>query len=769
MSGKYALIIGNTEYIDSGLAQLTAPGKDAQDFARVLKDKEICAFDEVNVLLNQPEYIVRGTIDEFFDQKKPDDLLVLYFSGHGVRDELGALYLAVKNTIRTRLRSTAIKSDYIREAMDQSRSKRQVLILDCCNSGAFTQGVKAELGGTMGMVSALQGRGRFVLTASDATQFAWEGDKVIGETQNSLFTHFLVRGLEGEADNDGDGKITVDELYDYAHDQISSLTPKQTPTKSVSIQEGEIILRQFTRIEDIKAVSLSEQLVSEIENPYPEVRLRAIGQLAKLVAGKNLGLARSAREALERLAKEDDSHRVVLAAKQALASAGQLGDLVIPKIKAESSQPAKKKAEEDPITQPRIKADLKANADTEQERKARERLNAIQAAREREQLERQLKLQQKSTTTAVPEKKVQEQRPSQQSNGRKGFMLGGVGLILLACVFGLVYASSHWPFPIPQPNSPTPTITEPAATLTSQPTDTAVTPPTAASTTEAPPTPTKVNTPPQLFLPGNISREGDTIGGAVISYQVSATDAEDGLIPVDCAPRSGSLFSVDSTSVNCSATDSQGAKTNNSFTIEVKDTTPPTIASHEPVNVQATSDSGAIVTYTNPTASDIVDGTITPICSPPSGGQFRIGDTTITCTASDSHGNPATPATFVVHVTPPPNSSIVLFVYWDRNNNGLYKNSDDWLITGATLELYTGSSCSGTVLATAGEFLGYIFSDLSAGTYCVKVINNSIDNGGECALVPRGGLNTKVYTLNTNERYEDLGTPGRSGFPYVCQ
>src|SRR5687767_4879547 len=252
MSGKYALIIGNTEYIDPGLAQLTAPGKDAEDFARILKDKDLCAFDEVKILLNQLSSSVIETVDEFFDQKKPDDMLVLYFSGHGVRDEMGLLYLAVKNTIRSRLRSTAIRSDYIREAMDQSRSKRQILILDCCNSGAFPQGTKAEVGGVMGMTRAFQGYGRFVLTASDSTQFAWEGDKVIGQTDNSLFTHFLVKGLEGEADSDGDGKITIDELYDYAYDQISRVTPKQTPTKSASKQEGEIVLRQITRIEDIR-------------------------------------------------------------------------------------------------------------------------------------------------------------------------------------------------------------------------------------------------------------------------------------------------------------------------------------------------------------------------------------------------------------------------------------------------------------------------------------------------------------------------------------
>jgi hypothetical protein len=400
MSGKYALIIGNTEYIDPGLAQLTAPGKDAEDFALVLKDKEIGAFDDVKVIVNEPSASVIEAIDEFFDQKKPDDMLVLYFSGHGIRDEIGSLYLAFKNTIRSRLRSTALKSDYIREAMDQSRSKRQVLILDCCNSGAFPQGTKAELGGSMGMTKAFQGYGRFVLTASDATQFAWEGDKVIGETNNSLFTHFLVKGLEGDADNDGDGRITVDELYDYAYDQISRVTPKQTPTKSASKVEGEIVLRQNMRIEDIKPMPLPDDLISEIEDLRPYVREIAVQKLEKILKGKNLGLARSAREALENIATKDDSRRVAQTATQILESIRQTEQLAMQKV--EEEQKAREEAERIAI--------LKA----EEERIARERVDEERKAREelerrvREKVETEWKAQEEAKRLAA--QKAEEER-----------------------------------------------------------------------------------------------------------------------------------------------------------------------------------------------------------------------------------------------------------------------------------------------------------------------------------------------------------------------
>jgi formylglycine-generating enzyme required for sulfatase activity len=257
MSGKYALIIANTEYTDPGLAQLSAPGEDAVDLARVLRSPDICGFDDVQVLLNESEPNIRQAIESFLSDRKPPDLLILYFSGHGVRDQNGALFLAVKNTNRSRLLSTAIKSDFINEAMKQSRSKRQVLILDCCNSGAFVPKSKSELGGSMGTKKAFMGTGygRVVLTASDSTQYAFEGDRIIGNTGNSLFTHYLVEGLEGEADKDKDGRISVDELYDYAYEQVVTSISNQTPGKWSYEEKGDIFIRENIKVEEEKLLA----------------------------------------------------------------------------------------------------------------------------------------------------------------------------------------------------------------------------------------------------------------------------------------------------------------------------------------------------------------------------------------------------------------------------------------------------------------------------------------------------------------------------------
>ncbi|MEO5887314.1 MAG: caspase family protein, partial [Anaerolineales bacterium] len=92
---KYALIIGNNKYDDQKLAQLKTPAADSQALAKVLDDKTIGSFDEVTPIINQTETLVRRIISSFLTNKKPDDLVLLYFSGHGILDDRGRLYLAL--------------------------------------------------------------------------------------------------------------------------------------------------------------------------------------------------------------------------------------------------------------------------------------------------------------------------------------------------------------------------------------------------------------------------------------------------------------------------------------------------------------------------------------------------------------------------------------------------------------------------------------------------------------------------------------------------
>src|SRR5215831_14316540 len=83
---------------------------------------------------------------------------------------------------------------------------------------------------------------------------------------------------------------------------------------------------------------------------------------------------------------------------------------------------------------------------------------------------------------------------------------------------------------------------------------------------------------------------------------------------------------------------------------EFRDTTPPTIDAQADISVTTGNPAGAVVTYTPPSAHDNVDGTFPATCAPASDSNFPVGDTTVTCNATDTHGNAATPTTFVVHV-----------------------------------------------------------------------------------------------------------------------
>ncbi len=84
-------------------------------------------------------------------------------------------------------------------------------------------------------------------------------------------------------------------------------------------------------------------------------------------------------------------------------------------------------------------------------------------------------------------------------------------------------------------------------------------------------------------------------------------------------------------------------------TVNVSDTSAPVIAPQSDMTVEAADASGAVVSF-NPAATDSVDTVVTVVCTPPSGSQFPLGSTLVTCNATDTAGNPALPVTFNVIV-----------------------------------------------------------------------------------------------------------------------
>lgn len=312
---RLALVIATGSYADPALAKLRAPGRDASDLAEVLDDEAIGGF-EVEVLLDAPAESLRRSIAQFCTGVGPGDLVLVYLSCHGVLDDRGRLYYATTDTDRSLLAATAVPSAWLNEQLEDCRGRRQILVLDCCHSGAFAKGAKGESDLALG--ERFEGRGRVVLTGSRGTEYSFEHDQVVGTSTSSVFTGALVEGLRsGDADRDRDGVVSVGELYDYAYDTVRSKEARQTPTLWTYGAEGDLAVAQSPRGAIVEPVPLPEDLVMLLESARPRVREGAVEELAELLAGSNPGRALTAREELERVANEDVTS-VSNAAKAAL-------------------------------------------------------------------------------------------------------------------------------------------------------------------------------------------------------------------------------------------------------------------------------------------------------------------------------------------------------------------------------------------------------------------------------------------------------------------
>ena len=161
-------------------------------------------------------------------------------------------------------------------------------------------------------------------------------------------------------------------------------------------------------------------------------------------------------------------------------------------------------------------------------------------------------------------------------------------------------------------------------------------------------------TPPTIDAHAAITKiEATGPSGAAVTYDTPLThDLVDGDGVASCLPASGATFALGTTTVLCNAHDqASNAATQTSFTVQVVDSTPPVIQAHGDVGpIEATSAGGAIVSYVLPSWTDAVDVSGNASCSPLSGTQFALGQTTVACAAVDHAGNAATITYFKVTV-----------------------------------------------------------------------------------------------------------------------
>ncbi|WP_214108365.1 caspase, EACC1-associated type [Acrocarpospora catenulata] len=308
---RYALLVGADTFDDPGLRRLYAPSTDILELSEVLGAPDIGGF-EVQAIVNQSHSKVIRQIHAFFSRRRRDDLLLLYFSGHGLEDHNGNLFFAMPDTELEYLESTAVAAQAVHSFMNATAARTKIVLLDCCNSGSFPRGMTAKAGGSMHTVQRLGGHGRVIITASDAMQYAFEGDDLTGRGVRSIFTRVMVEGLEtGRADLDGDGEIDIDELYSYIHDRIVAENPAQVPRKWALGVKGKVVVARSRPQGD----SLPIELVQALLSSFARIRRSAIEEVGRLLESGETRLYDAAVAALQQAALDTDSNVSAAAAK----------------------------------------------------------------------------------------------------------------------------------------------------------------------------------------------------------------------------------------------------------------------------------------------------------------------------------------------------------------------------------------------------------------------------------------------------------------------
>ena len=264
---KRALIVSISNY--KNLETLDFCQNDGKEMYSLLKSLGYEMFNDNKLIGGEVKYedLRKGLIDLLIGDKNihPQDTLLFYFSGHGLPDGYDGTYLATSDIDPDIPLDKGISFDIITDMMNISKSKRIVVILDCCCSGSIglTKGdentTASLLRSSIEKKSKIlkEGEGKCILAASTGTQEAYGSKK----QDHSIFTYHLLAGLRGAYGESVDkyGNITPESLSNYVYDKVTEQTSiKQKPISKVDTS-GRIILASYPEFgkNDISGIDIS--------------------------------------------------------------------------------------------------------------------------------------------------------------------------------------------------------------------------------------------------------------------------------------------------------------------------------------------------------------------------------------------------------------------------------------------------------------------------------------------------------------------------------
>lgn len=235
---EWALLIGVSQYekapklpyIDRDVSALSMT---LQDYGGVKANHIHTLCDGGDTLPNKAN--IQDAIKAWLTKPTAGDTLILYFSGHGFRDSDGRLYLAPIECDPAHPTDAGIPVQWIREQLEACPATFKLLLIDACHAGA-EKGLEDEVGVTAKDLGDAFKQSPGVVTLASST--GDEKSQLWEYKQQSLFSYWLKEGLKGHADSQGDGNVTLDELYEYVFQHVQEtarvrLQRTQTPVRTI--------------------------------------------------------------------------------------------------------------------------------------------------------------------------------------------------------------------------------------------------------------------------------------------------------------------------------------------------------------------------------------------------------------------------------------------------------------------------------------------------------------------------------------------------------